>query len=201
MGASVTVMRELMSIERVQEVLEVGAVPVKLLELVLSDCGIKPLGCDAAGSLLWADADVTAGRDAIRTRCKLRLSGLGLGGEALADVVREVLQAEAGAAVQRAVDRNMSTALDDMDGRLDKLQEGIQGLFRQQGANGQTLRDVAQHCAGLVAEIRAGNAAVKKDVFAALGKFEKQTEVLMQSVAEELDAVRRSLNELAKKGA
>ncbi|WP_374245285.1 hypothetical protein [Zoogloea sp.] len=192
------VMRELMRIERVQEVLKVSAVPARLLEQVLSDCGIAPVGRDAAGSLLWADVDVVAAQEAVRTRCKLKLSGLGLGGEALADVVREVLQAEAGTAVQRAVDRNLSTALDEMDGRLDKLQEGIQGLFRQQGANGQTLRDVAQNCAGLVAEIRAGNAAVKKDVGAALAKFEKQTEVLMRSVAEELTALRRSINEMAR---
>jgi hypothetical protein len=124
---------------------------------------------------------------------------MGVDIEVLAEVMREVLTGAADVSLQRALDRNLAGSLDDMDGRLDKLQEAAQGLFRQQGANGQTLREVAQLCASVVGEIRAGNAAVKKDVAAGLTKFERQTEALMESIAAELQGVRLSLNELVKR--
>ena len=76
---------------------------------------------------------------------------------------------------------------------LDELAEGF-----QQGENGQRMRELLQVCGALTGELRASNAALKKDVGALLGKFEKQTEVLMRSVAEELTALRRSINEMAR---
>lgn len=188
----------LISTEGVRGLLELDdSFPVEQLGALLLHCGVTPVGHDAEGNPVWADRSVVEHREAILIAYRRRMTGVDI--EVLADVIREVMTASADVSLQRALDRNLSGALDDMDGRLDKLQEAAQGLFRQQGANGQTLREVAQLCSTVVGEIRSGNAAVKKDVAAALVKFERQTEALMTSVAAELQGVRLSLNELAKR--
>ena len=48
-------------------------------------------------------------------------------------------------------------------------------------------------------EKRISEEELKKDVAAALAKFERQTEALMESIAAELQGVRLSLNELVKR--
>ena len=171
--------------------------PVEQLGALLVHCGVSPVGHDADRNPVWADRAVIEAREAILIAYRRRMMGVDI--EVLAEVMREVLTGAADVSLQRALDRNLAGSLDDMDGRLDKLQEAAQGLFRQQGANGQTLREVAQLCASVVGEIRAGNAAMKKGVSASLARFEKETEALMGSIAAELQGVRLSLNELAKK--
>ena len=171
--------------------------PVEQLGALLVHCGVSPVGHDADRNPVWADRAVIEAREAILIAYRRRMMGVDI--EVLAEVMREVLTGAADVSLQRALDRNLAGSVDDMDGRLDKLQEAAQGLFRQQGANGQTLREVAQLCASVVGEIRAGNAAMKKDVSASLARFEKETEALMGSIAAELQGVRLSLNELAKK--
>lgn len=166
------------------------------VEEALMQCGVQPVGNDGDGQLVWSDKAVTAAADVIRLACRGRQAGVDVA--LLASVIREVLGDAAGPAMERALGRHLGTALDDVDARLDRVIEQGQGLFRQQGENGQRMRDVLQACSALTGELRASNAALKKDVGVLLARFEKQTEVLMQSVAEELDAVRRSLNELAK---
>lgn len=188
----------LVGAEAVRGLLELDdGFPVEQLGALLVHCGVSPVGHDADRNPVWADRAVVEAREAILIAYRRRMMGVDI--EVLAEVMREVLTGAADVSLQRALDRNLAGSLDDMDGRLDKLQEAAQGLFRQQGANGQTLREVAQLCASVVAEIRAGNAAVKKDVAAALAKFERQTEALMESIAAELQGVRLSLNELVKR--
>jgi hypothetical protein len=188
----------LIGAEGVRRLLELDdGFPVEQLGALLVHCGVAPVGHDADSNPLWADRSVFEQREAILIAYRRRMIGVDI--EVLADVIREVMTASADVSLQRALDRNLSGALDDMDGRLDKLQESAQGLFRQQGANGQTLREVAQLCSTVVGEIRAGNAAVKKDVAAALAKFERHTEALMTSVAAEMQGVRLTLNELSKR--
>lgn len=198
MGSSLKVLPALIGVDGVRALLMLDAsFDGDQLVSLLTQCGVQPVGSDATGNPLWTDRSVEEKGAEIRTAFRRRMAGVDV--EVLADVVREVLTAASDVTLRRALEQNLSSALDDMDGRLDKLQESAQGLFRQQGSNGQTLREVAQTCAGLLNEIRSGNAAVKKDVGAVLVKFEQQTDVLMETVAEELRAVRSALNELAKR--
>ncbi len=166
------------------------------LEDALIQSGCMPVGTDTGGNRVWMDTAVLEVREAVALVCRGQLAGVDVG--LMVSVLRDVLDEALGPAVERAMSRHLGGAIDDVDGRLDKLLEQGQGLFRQQGENGQRMRDVLNACNTLTGELRASNAAVKKDVGALLTKFEKQTELLMRSVAEEQDAVRRSLNELAK---
>ncbi|MBS0368428.1 MAG: hypothetical protein JSS57_04405 [Proteobacteria bacterium] len=172
------------------------AADMALVLASLANAGVAHVGSTVRGALLWDALQVE------RVRCQvvaaIRASMLGIDVGALGEQLREVLAAQASVAVERGLLRSITPALDDMDSRLDKLQEGIQGLFRQQGDNGQKLRDLVGLCGTFVADMRAGHAAVKKDVGAALSRVEQHTEALMSSVAEELQALRLSVNELVK---
>lgn len=174
--------------------LEVYLAQDELADL-LERCGVRALGTGARGCLVWSESEIAGQLEAIQLAHRATAAGLN---PDFAEIVERVLAAKVGEAVRQAMERMVAPALDETDARLDKLQEAQQGLFRQQGENGQRTRDVLLAVSPLVAEMRASSAALKKDVIAVLGDLAARSEISDGRVREELEALRMSVNELCK---
>ncbi len=172
-----------------------GVSDVVLVE-VMAGAGVSPVGA-MAGCVVFAESQVVEHETAIRAACGRAALGVLLDAQVLEAIARTIA-AEFGPVLVRRVETLLSASLDDLDGRLDRLLEQGQGLFRQQGELGQRLREVERSTAAIVSDVRAADAALKKDVRIAIDGVQADSRKVLEAVLEELQAVRLSLNQLAK---
>lgn len=167
------------------------------LSALLAPLGVHVAGLDESGGPLWRQGKVQAARaDAQREWGKVQSM------EALAPVLeplRDVLAEQAGAVLQRALERHLSPALNDLDDRLDKFGAGLQALNRQSGGHGDLLRDVAGRHAEAYSGIRSAQDAQRKDMAARLQAVERACQVGLEGLLDEVRALRLSINELSKR--
>ena len=187
---------------RVNEILSLpgGYLAQEKLADLLERCEVFALGQDGNGNCRWSEVQVAEAKDAIlaaaEEQAATKASGIDV------DAIAKAVLAQLSGFdhyVTRSVERYLSTALDDTDERLSKLQEGVQGLFRQQGEVGQRSRDIHQVVNETLSGVRSDNAALKKDVRTALDKISNDVNAGLELVAQELQAVRLSLNEVLKR--
>lgn len=162
---------------------------------LLDQCGVEPVGTGARGCLVWPETEIVGNLEAIQSAHRVAAAGLR---PDFVEAVERILSEKVDAAVQRAVERMVAPALDETDARLDKLQEAMQGLFRQQGENGQRVRDVAAGLATFTGAVRESSASFRVDAKKVIADIAARSEISDGRVRDELEALRLSVNELCK---
>lgn len=162
---------------------------------LLDRCGVPAAGTGARGCLVWPETEIVSRLEAIQSAHRAAAAGLGA---EISEALRQVLTEKIGEAVRQVMERTVVPALDETDVRLDRLQESMQGLFRQQGENGQRVRDVATALATFTADVRKSGDAVRMNVGAVLAEVVDRNQVTSGQLREELEALRLSVNELCK---
>ncbi|GLT20802.1 hypothetical protein GCM10007933_02540 [Zoogloea oryzae] len=176
------------------------AVPPGVPDAVLAEAlvleGLRPVGVLMGGAPVFAESHVAVHEAAIRGACDRAALGVAIDAQLLEAVARTIA-GELGAGLVRRVETLLSTSLDDLDGRLDRLLEQGQGLFRQQGELGQRLREVEKVTSVIITHVRMG-LSTAQDVRSVIDGEKAESRKVLEAVLEELQAVRRSLDQLAK---
>lgn len=197
MVAEPAAVRPLVLIGAAAVAMELGIDPAPdhgALSALLAPLDVHVAGLDESGGPLWPQAKVQSAKPAAQQEWA-RMRSLASMGPML-EQLRDVLAEQAGVVLQRALERHLSPALNDLDERLDKFGAGMQALNRQSSAQGDLLRDVGARQASAMEEARGAQAAVRRELENRLAAVEQACQSALAGMLQELVALRLSVNEV-----